>query len=96
VQLSAGAQGYASLRHVLADKAVAMALEPLSDPRFSVERSGAITTVVLPRMQAMGHAEFQAILLTVFAEDEWKLLLVGAVLGALAAAADWLLLLAHH
>lgn len=96
VQLTLGAQGYASLRHVLAEKAVTMALEPLSEPGFSVERSGGIGAVVLPRLQAMSNADFQQILVMIFKEDEWRLLLLGAVVGGVAGWLDWLLLFARH
>jgi len=95
VQFALGAQGYARLRHVLAEKAVALALEPLSDPGFSIERSGGMEAIVLPRLQAMSNADFQEILLMIFQEDEWRLLLTGALLGAAAGWLDWLLLLAR-
>jgi uncharacterized membrane protein YheB (UPF0754 family) len=96
VQLTIGAEGYASLRHVMAEKAVAMALEPLSDPGFSVERSGGIGAVVLPRLRAMSNADFQEVLLMVFQEDEWRLLLTGALLGVASGWLEWLFLLGGH
>lgn len=43
------------------------------------------------KMQGLGPVEFVSFLRPVFQEDEWKLILVGAVLGFLAGLAQWML-----
>ena len=48
------------------------------------------------RMQALSPVEFEGFLHPVFQEDEWKLILVGAVLGAAAGVAQLFLLFAER
>ncbi|MEM7372347.1 MAG: hypothetical protein AAF587_27255 [Bacteroidota bacterium] len=43
------------------------------------------------KMQGLGPVEFVSFLRPVFQEDEWKLILVGAILGFLAGLAQWML-----
>lgn len=87
IQWALGAEGYSGLRQMLAEKAVALALEPLSDPAFSSSRSPAMEAVVQPRLQAMSDGEFQRMLLLAFRDDAWKLQAVAALLGLSAGAA---------
>ncbi len=86
VQLTLGAEGYANLKHIVAEKAAAMSMDPLSDAKFSRERSSIIHDIFRRRMSAMSNAEFQDLLRPAFQEDEWILIMLGAVLGM---AAGW-------
>jgi len=84
VQLTLGAEGYAHIKMLVVDKAVAMTIGPLSDPRFNRERAGIIHEIFRDKMRLMSNAEFQGLLRPAFQEDEWILIILGAVLGLIA------------
>lgn len=84
VQLTLGAEGYAHIKTLVVEKAVAMTIGPLSDPKFNRDRAGIIHEIFRDKMRVMSNAEFQDLLRPAFQEDEWILILLGAVLGALA------------
>lgn len=93
IQLTMGAEGYANLKNLVAERAVTMSLGSVSDPRFSRERSGIIQEIFRKRMMAMSNAEFQELLRPAFKEDEWVLILLGAVLGGVAGSLQLLAML---
>ncbi len=93
IQLTMGAEGYASLKSRVAERAVTMSLGSVSDPRFSRERSGIIREIFRKRMMEMSNAEFQELLRPAFKEDEWVLILLGAVLGGIAGGVQLLAML---
>ncbi|MFN3586185.1 MAG: DUF445 domain-containing protein [Moraxellaceae bacterium] len=84
VQLTLGAEGYAHIKTLVVEKAVAMTIGPLSDPKFNRDRAGIIHEIFRDKMRVMSNTEFQDLLRPAFQEDEWILILLGAVLGALA------------
>lgn len=84
IQLTMGAEGYANLKQLVADKAVTMSLGSMNDPKFSRERTSIIHQIFRKRMLEMNNREFQELLRPAFKEDEWILIMLGAVLGGLA------------
>lgn len=84
VQLTLGAEGYAHIKALVVEKAVAMTIGPLSDPRFNRERAGIIHEIFRDKMRVMSNVEFQDLLRPAFQEDEWILIILGAVLGLVA------------
>jgi len=84
VQFTLGAEGYAHIKALVVEKAVAMSIGPLSDPRFNRERAGIIHEIFRDKMRVMSNVEFQDLLRPAFQEDEWILIILGAVLGLIA------------
>lgn len=87
-QFAVGLRGYADIRASVAEKALDLSTVPFSDPVFNEGRAQVIERLLRERMEALPSAEFQDLLRPCFKEDEWKLILTGAVLGALAGVAQ--------
>lgn len=96
VQLTLGAEGYATLKHHVAERAVAMSMEPLVDLRMSQDRSSALSYLFRHRMAAMSNADFEKVLKPIFQEDEWALNFTGGVVGLAAGWGLWWVLAAHR
>ncbi len=92
VQLTLGAEGYAHIKTLVVEKAVAMTIGPLSDPKFNRDRAGIIHEIFRDKMRVMSNTEFQDLLRPAFQEDEWILIILGAVLGMLAGWAQLVLM----
>ena len=56
-------------------------MAPLTDPAFSRSQSAAMRKLITERIRAMAPRDFADLLRTATEEDEWLLLLHGAVLG---------------
>ena len=56
-------------------------MQPLSDPQFSATESAAMRKLITDRIRAMAPHDFAELLRTATQEDEWLLLLHGAVLS---------------
>ena len=56
-------------------------MTPLSDPEFNRRQSTEIRTLIAARMRELSPHDFQELLRSAMKEDEWLLLLHGAVLG---------------
>ena len=83
-QLTVGPGGYLDLKRAVEEKAVDLSLYPFEDPVFNKERGAVVETILSDRMQQLSSAEFQDLLRPAFQEDEWILIVVGGVLGAVA------------
>lgn len=90
IRAAGGTERYENIRETVADEGVEYAMEALQDPEFSEARSEAIRTLLYERMKVLNEAEYAEMLHTAFEEDEWLLILIGAVLGFIA---GWLQLL---
>ena len=90
-QVMMGATGYSEFKTRIADQGAALALLPLADKRFNQERSAALAELLASKMKEMTPAEFQDLLRPAFQQDEWILLLLGAVTGLIAGTAQLLL-----
>ena len=84
MQLTVGPSAYAALKKTVTDKAMIMSLEPIQDPRFNRERAHIIEKIFADRMKLMSPKEFQDLLRPAFEEDEWIVIVMGAVMGFVA------------
>lgn len=83
-QLTVGLSGYANLKQTLEDKAIEVSVEPFENKTFVKERAEVVAALFKERMSQLSPAEFQELLRPAFQEDEWILVLMGGILGALA------------
>lgn len=90
IRMTTGSHQYERLREAFAEESVNQTLEPLQDPEFNEERSEAIEGWMAERIKALPPEGFVELLRPAFEEDEWMLILLGAVLGFVA---GWLQLL---
>jgi uncharacterized membrane protein YheB (UPF0754 family) len=81
IRLALGTLEYDAIRRAFAAEPVESMMLPLSDPEFSREQGVAIRKLITERMRAMSPGDFGEMLRTATREDEWLLLLHGAVLG---------------
>jgi len=69
-------------------KALEATADPLEDERFNEDRAGVIERMLRERIEELPAEQFQDLLRPCFKEDEWILIALGAVLGALAGMAQ--------
>jgi len=81
LRMALGSRKYESMRRALAREPVETMIVPLSDPEFSANQSPTMRKLIAERMREMAPADFAEMLRTATREDEWLLLLHGAVLG---------------
>ncbi|MFA5123114.1 hypothetical protein [Zavarzinia sp.] len=91
MQVALGAEAYAAMRTTVADKSADLALDPMEDERFNKDRAKVLQGKLAERIRALSSAEFQDMLRPAFQEDEWILLVLGAVTGLAAGTAQLLL-----
>src|SRR5215207_9350756 len=84
VQVAIGTSQYETIRESLASEAVDYTMTPLTDPEFNRRQSAALRNLFADRMRELPHADFSELLRSAMREDEWLLLLHGAVLGFVA------------
>ncbi|MCB1189512.1 MAG: DUF445 family protein [Leptospiraceae bacterium] len=96
ISLTIGPDKYATLRNQIVSKMVAIAPKSIEKIEDYVEKSMDIETTMADRMKKLSPEEFEVILRTAFQEDEWILILVGAVLGALVGLGQALYMLANN
>lgn len=80
-QAAVGLRGFAEIKESVGETAVDVATEPFEDRSFIVDRADAVADELRERMTHLPPAEFQDLLRPCFQEDEWKLILLGGVLG---------------
>jgi uncharacterized membrane protein YheB (UPF0754 family) len=81
VRAAIGSREYEAIRRSFAAEPVESMMIPLSDPEFSRSQSAAMRKLIADRMREMPQKDFAEMLRTATREDEWLLLLHGAVLG---------------
>jgi uncharacterized membrane protein YheB (UPF0754 family) len=81
VQIALGTSQYETIRESLATEAVEHTMTPLRDPEFNRRQSAAMRELITDRMRELPHRDFMELLRSAMREDEWLLLLHGAVLG---------------
>jgi uncharacterized membrane protein YheB (UPF0754 family) len=81
VRVAVGAREYDAIRQSFATEPVDTMMTPLSDPEFSAAQSATMRKLIAERMREMPPEDFADMLRTATREDEWLLLLHGAVLG---------------
>ncbi len=90
VRIASGGEQYDRVRDAFAEEGIDRTISPLHDPEFNEERSEAIEMLIRERMATLPPEEFVGLLRPAFEEDEWMLVVLGAVLGFVA---GWLQLL---
>ncbi len=78
------AERIASIKEAITAKVIEVSKGPFNDPVFAEGRREVINDMLLTRMRSLSPREFQELLRPAFQEDEWKLVLIGAVLGMVA------------
>jgi uncharacterized membrane protein YheB (UPF0754 family) len=81
VRVAMGTDRFDAIRESIASEAVEYTMTPLTDPAFNRRQSGAIRKLIAERMRELPPDDFQDLLRSAMREDEWLLLLHGAVLG---------------
>lgn len=84
IRLTTGSEQYEEVRETFAAESVDRTIEPLQDPEFNEERSEAIRRLITDRIKNLPPVDFVGLLRPAFVEDEWMLILLGAVLGFVA------------
>lgn len=90
IRVTSESQQYERLRETFADAGIDRTIQPLQDPQFNEERSEAIRELMTARIRELSPPDFVELLRPAFVEDEWMLILLGAVLGFVA---GWLQLM---
>ncbi len=81
LRVAVGPSEYDRLSHEFAVEPVEQLMTPLSDPDFSSEQSATMRKLIAERMRQLPPQDFGEMLRTATRQDEWLLLLHGAVLG---------------
>jgi uncharacterized membrane protein YheB (UPF0754 family) len=81
VRVAVGPSSYDSIQESMAVEAVEYTMTPLTDPEFNRQQSEAVRELVAERMLELPPKDFSEMLRSAMREDEWLLLLHGAVLG---------------
>jgi uncharacterized membrane protein YheB (UPF0754 family) len=81
VRVAVGSREYDALRDAFAAEPVEKMMDPLADPEFSAQQSETMHRLIEERMRELPPEDFGEMLRTATREDEWLLLLHGAVLG---------------
>lgn len=83
VVYAVGSQKYIEMKKVIADRIMAQMPETMKHVESYAEDAMDIRNTLVTRMQDLTPEEFEGMLRPAFKEDEWSLILVGAVLGFL-------------
>lgn len=84
VRIAGGTDQYERVQEAFAEEGIEKTIDPLHDPDFNEDRSEAIETLIYERLCALPPQEFIGLLRPAFQEDEWMLVMLGAVLGFVA------------
>ncbi len=90
IQMTMGWDEYAKLKDTIIDKSIIATMVPISDAGLNESRAAKVNALFVARMKLLTPAEFQNLLRPAFQEDEWILIVLGGVTGALA---GWLQLI---
>lgn len=83
VQLALGTRGYLRVKDRVGEKIMQHAPEPLQHVERYADEAMDIENTLRTKLQELSPEEFEGLLRPVFQEDEWKLILVGGVLGVI-------------
>ncbi|HYH58643.1 MAG TPA: hypothetical protein VD790_05440 [Thermoleophilaceae bacterium] len=81
VRVAMGTREYDTIRDSVASEGVEYTMTPLTDDGFNREQSKRVRELIHERMLELPHADFSEMLRSAMRQDEWLLLLHGAVLG---------------
>ena len=91
-QVAIGMSGYTDLKKAMNTKALHATHDVFGDPGFNKERAPVVAGVLAGQMQELKPDEFQDILRPAFREEEFQLMLVGGLFGALAGGLQYLIM----
>lgn len=89
-QMTVGPSGYVDLKRSIEEKAYYLTTKTVHDRDFNTERGKQVEHLFTDRMKALTPNEFQDLLRPAFQEDEWILIIIGALLGLAAGLAQWI------
>jgi uncharacterized membrane protein YheB (UPF0754 family) len=81
VRVAIGSREYDRISRAFAAEPVEQMMAPLEDPEFSSSQSATMRKLIAERMRELPRKDFSELLRTATRQDEWLLLLHGAVLG---------------
>ncbi|MDX6699604.1 MAG: hypothetical protein QOE65_3001 [Solirubrobacteraceae bacterium] len=81
VRQAVGPREYDAIRETVAVEAVDYTMTPLRDPEFNARQSSEVRALIAERMRELPSEDFSELLRSAMREDEWLLVLHGAVLG---------------
>jgi uncharacterized membrane protein YheB (UPF0754 family) len=81
VRVAVGTREYDAIRESVATEGVAYTITPLTDPEFNRRQAEGVRSLLAERMRELPSADFAEMLRSAMREDEWLLVLHGAVLG---------------
>jgi hypothetical protein len=84
VRVALGSSQYETIRESVASEAVEYTVSPLADPEFNRRQAAAMRRMFAERIRELPSEDFSELLRSGMREDEWLLLLHGAVLGFVA------------
>ncbi|MDT7671285.1 MAG: hypothetical protein QOC74_4068 [Pseudonocardiales bacterium] len=93
VLLTVGSARYRQLKEDIAERALAAAPHTMESAMAYAKEALGIERTVVEAMRALTPLEFESVLRPAFRQDEWKLILVGGILGAIVGELQVLLLL---
>ncbi|HEU5471807.1 MAG TPA: DUF445 family protein [Actinophytocola sp.] len=93
VSVAIGARRFEDLKHAAADRAVAYLSATALHATDYVTGAMDVADTIAGRMRRLSRVEYEGLLRPAFRQDEWKLIGVGAVIGALVGELQVLLLL---
>jgi uncharacterized membrane protein YheB (UPF0754 family) len=83
VVYAVGSQKYIEMKSVIAERIMAQMPETMKHVESYAEDAMDVRNTLVERMQGLTSEEFEGMLRPAFKEDEWSLIIVGAVLGFL-------------
>jgi uncharacterized membrane protein YheB (UPF0754 family) len=81
VRIAVGRREYDAIREGVAAEGGEYTITPLSDPEFNRRQARELHSLIVERMRALPPKDFSEMMRSAMREDEWLLLLHGAVLG---------------
>ncbi|MGN6171022.1 MAG: hypothetical protein ACTHQQ_23045 [Solirubrobacteraceae bacterium] len=81
IRVAVGPREYDRISHEFAVEPIEQLMTPLEDPSFSASQSKTMRKLIAERMRELPPQDFGELLRTATRQDEWLLLLHGAVLG---------------
>jgi uncharacterized membrane protein YheB (UPF0754 family) len=91
IQLTQGTKKYIEIKNTVSKRFIEELPRSIKHVFEYAEEALDIENTLRTKMQALGPVEFVSFLRPVFQEDEWKLILVGAILGLMAGMAQLIL-----
>jgi uncharacterized membrane protein YheB (UPF0754 family) len=93
IAATVGSEAYVRMRHAAADRAVRYLPDTILHAQRYATEALDIRDTIATRMRRLSRVEYEGLLRPAFRQDEWKLIAVGAVIGAVIGELQVLLLL---